>query len=266
MTQEERLDFLIQALREENPVWRSKPVPQALAARKSFLRSLMNVRLPAPVPDEVLAVQDAYLQEEARLRGIVDPATLPRMTDHLLLWQGDITRLATDAIVNAANSELLGCFIPCHNCIDNCIHSAAGMQMRLACARLMDQQGHSEPTGTARITRAWNLPCRYVRHTVGPIVNGPLTEEHRRLLASCYRSCLELARQHHLRSIAFCCISTGVFGFPADQAAAIAVATVQDYLAASRADMDVVFNVFKDADHALYQQILQQLPQQPLKQ
>ena len=189
---------------------------------------------------------------------MVDVMALPSVSldARIILWQGDITRLNADAIVNAANSALLGCFIPCHRCIDNAIHSAAGLQLRAECAALMERQGHSEKTGTAKITRGYNLPARHVIHTVGPIVSSALTDEHRELLASCYRSCLHLAAEHGLRSIAFCCISTGEFHFPNKEAAEIAVREVRAFLGRSTSIERVVFNVFKDEDRMIYERLL----------
>ncbi len=172
------------------------------------------------------------------------------------MWRGDITTLQCDAIVNAANSGMTGCYQPCHNCIDNCIHTYAGVQLRNACNELMEQQGHAEPTGQAKITPAYNLPSRFVLHTVGPIVQGRLTDEHCRLLASCYRACLELAEQNHVQSIAFCCISTGVFMFPNEKAAEIAVETVQTYREAIGSQIDVIFNVFQEFDEVVYRSLL----------
>lgn len=174
----------------------------------------------------------------------------------LFLWQGDITTLAADAIVNAANSQLLGCFVPCHNCIDNAIHTYAGVQLRLECAHIMAGQKEAEPTGNAKITKAYCLPCRYVLHTVGPIIHGTVTKTDRELLSSCYRSCLELAATNGLHSVAFCCISTGEFCFPNKLAAEIAIQTVQTWQQENPGKIEVIFNVFKDNDYAIYQRLL----------
>lgn len=182
------------------------------------------------------------------------PETMPG--SRIVLWQGDITMLKADAIVNAANSALRGCFAPCHSCIDNMIHSRSGVQLRLICDKMMNEQGHDEPTGRAKITPAYNLPARHVIHTVGPVVAGPLTQEHCRQLASCYRSCLSLAAREGLRSIAFCCISTGEFHFPQEKAAEIAVRTVREFLREDTQIERVIFNVFKDADREIYQRLL----------
>ena len=228
------------------------------AAQRGLLRALMNVRPPRPLSEEFLHLQDELLSAEREERGVVDVMTLPAVPSdaRIVLWQGDITRLNADAIVNAANSALLGCFIPCHRCIDNAIHSAAGLQLRAACAALMERQGHPEPTGAAKITAGYNLPARHVLHTVGPIVHGALTEEHRQLLASCYRSCLTLAAKNGLKSVAFCCISTGEFHFPNDAAAEIAVREVRAFLAENTSVERVVFNVFKDDDRCIYERLL----------
>ena len=233
-------------------------VEETQEAQRELLRALMNVRPPRLLSEEFLRIQDELLSAERKARGVVDVMTLPAVPSdaRIVLWQGDITRLNADAIVNAANSALLGCFIPCHRCIDNAIHSAAGLQLRAACGELMKRQGHPEPTGAAKITAGYNLPARHVLHTVGPIVHGALTEEHRQLLASCYRSCLTLAAKNGLKSVAFCCISTGEFHFPNDAAAEIAVREVRAFLAENTSVERVVFNVFKDADLHIYERLL----------
>ena len=256
MEQAQRRSILIKMLLKERGEEHDIPVPTGAGRQKQLLRGLMNVRMPGEIDPELLAVQDAYLQQTVRERGIVTLNDLQPVREGLYLWQGDITRLAVDAIVNAANSGMTGCYQPNHACIDNCIHTYAGMQLRLECARLMAAQGHEEPTGQAKITPAYNLPCRYVLHTVGPIVQGRVRPQDEALLASCYRSCLELAEQNGLRSVAFCCISTGVFCFPNDRAAEIAVQTVREYRQKSSAPMDVIFNVFKDYDYELYKRLL----------
>ena len=255
MTQEERRRALIQFLlaeRQESDV----PLPTDEAGQKRLLRGLMNVRPPLPIGQDFLRLQDEYLQEELRRRGVTDWRTLPPVREGLCLWHGDITTLRCDAIVNAANSAMLGCFYPCHGCIDNAIHTCAGVELRLACEELMEQQGYPEPTGRAKLTPAFNLPCRYVLHTVGPIINGRVTKEDEELLASCYRSCLELAAENGLESVAFCCISTGEFHFPNEQAAEIAVATVKEFLKEQTSVRKVIFNVFKDLDKAIYERLL----------
>lgn len=256
MTHEEKRVFLIEKLLSERREYRHMRVPGSLEAQKQLLRSLMNVRPPRPVSDRFLEVQDEYLWEASAERGITDLNRLTPVRDGLYLWQGDITTLRCDAIVNAANAQMLGCFCPCHGCIDNAIHTYSGVQLRLACAELMRKQGHEEATGTAKITPAYNLPCKYVLHTVGPIIYGPVTPEEEGLLASCYRSCLELAEENGIKSIAFCCISTGEFHFPPKRAAEIAVQTVLDYLEANSGIERVVFNVFKDADYQIYRKLL----------
>ena len=257
MTQTERRIYLIRALLAEDSRFRRyQPETMNTQEQKDLLRSLVNIRMPAPLSDEFTAIQDAYLQEAIAEKGITDLNDLTPVRKDIYLWQGDITTLRCDAIVNAANSQMLGCFHPLHNCIDNCIHTYAGLALRNACHALMQQQGYEEPTGQAKITPAFNLPCRYVLHTVGPIVNVSLTEEHRALLASCYRSCLSLAEANDVGSIAFCCISTGVFGFPQAEAAAIAVKTVEEYKKAHNSPIRVIFNVFKDEDRVIYEKLL----------
>ena len=256
MTQKERRLYLIGELLEEQPKYRGMEIPEDEANQKRLLRSLFNIRTLQPVSPDFLKVQDAYLQEETRRKGITQLADLQPVQEGIYLWQGDITTLHCDAIVNAANSQMLGCFAPCHGCIDNAIHTYAGVQLRLACGKLMQQQGHEEETGKAKITPGFNLPCRYVLHTVGPIVSGRLTQRDQQLLASCYRSCLELAEQNNVNSIAFCCISTGEFHFPHEKAAEIAIQTVKEYREHTHSKMEVIFNVFKETDLNIYRQLL----------
>ena len=215
------------------------------------------MRMPGKISEDFLKIQDEYLQEVALEKGITDLKDLQSIEEGIYLWQGDITTLRCDAIVNAANSGMTGCYQPCHNCIDNCIHTYAGIRLRNACADIMEKQGYEEPTGQAKITPGFNLPCKYVLHTVGPIVSGFLTKEHEKLLESCYRSCLELAEKNNVKSIAFCCISTGVFRFPNRRAAAIAVETVTGWLEEHQGMIDrVIFNVFKDEDKEYYERLL----------
>lgn len=256
MKQAERRRFLIEALLQESPQYGQWTIPPQEEEQKKLLRSLFNMRPPKAADARFLQVQDVYLQEENRRRGIVALAALSPIAEHTYLWRGDITTLQCDAIVNAANSGMTGCYQPCHSCIDNCIHTYAGVQLRNACQELMLRQGHAEPTGQAKLTPAYNLPCHYVIHTVGPIVQGRLTDEHCRLLASCYRSCLETAAQNHVQSIAFCCISTGVFMFPNEKAAEIAVDTVSTYRKETGSTMEVIFNVFQEFDELLYRSLL----------
>ena len=260
MNQAERRLWLIEQLKAEQPEYRTLAIPAAAEEQRQLLRALMNIRPPKAVSPEFLQVQDAYLQQAAAETGVTCLADLAPVaqagTAALYLWQGDITTLQCDAIVNAANSGMCGCFSPLHNCIDNVIHSRSGIQLRLYCADIMRKQGHEEPTGKAKITPAFNLPCQYVLHTVGPIISGRVTENDRRSLASCYRSCLELAASHKLESIAFCCISTGVFRFPNELAAEIAVQTVRDFLQTETSIKKVIFNVFKDLDKEIYAKLL----------
>lgn len=256
MTQEERLLYLITYLRGERTDFSSIEIPAEKPEQKRLLCSLMNVRPPEPVPQEFLEVQDAYLQEELTEKGILSLSDLSPVRPGIYLWQGDITRLSADAIVNAANGAMLGCFVPCHGCIDNAIHTAAGVQLRLECSRIMAEQKTEEPVGRAKITNAYNLPCRYVLHTVGPMIDGEVTKRDCERLADCYRSCLELAAAYSLRSVAFCCISTGEFHFPNKKAAEIAIQTVQNVQTENENSPEVVFNVFKDSDYKIYQQLL----------
>lgn len=248
--------MLLEEMKEYSP--REAQFPQEMTAQRRLLRSLMNLRPPMPLAPDFLSLQDEVLSAEREKKGVVDAAALPGIPGHpwIVLWQGDITRLKADAIVNAANSALLGCFCPCHGCIDNAIHSAAGLQLREECHRLMAEQGHEEPNGRAKLTGGYNLPAKYVLHTVGPIVRGRVTERDRVELAACYRSCLELADRHGLESLAFCCISTGEFHFPNREAAEIAVKTVTDFLQTPTSIKKVIFNVFKDIDAEIYRDLL----------
>ena len=249
-----RLDYLIKYLISENPEFSEIQTPDDLQGKRDLFRALRNVRWPKPISDEFLRLQDEELQVQLQEKGVVDLPDVP-----IQIWQGDITRLRVDAIVNAANSQMLGCFHPLHKCIDNAIHSAAGVQLREECYQQMLQQGHEEPTGQAKITKAYNLPCKYVIHTVGPIIpNGIPTEFQKEQLASCYRSIMACADENHLESVAFCCISTGEFRFPNQMAAEIAVQTVKDYLDENTDTLikHVIFNVFKDIDKEIYKKVL----------
>jgi len=252
MNRFDNIGWICRQLLDETPRYRQMALPESLEERQTLMRSLLNIRPPMPVSPEFLQAQDAELQAQLEEKGIVEIADIG-----LQEWQGDITRLKVDAIVNAANSQMLGCFVPMHRCIDNAVHSAAGVQLRLACAEMM--QGGEEPTGSARITPGFNLPAKCVMHTVGPIVTTvrPLRQQEVQL-ASCYRACLELADKNGLHSMAFCCISTGEFRFPNDLACEIAVGTVRDYLAAHPKTnlKTIVFNTFKDIDHELYRNAL----------
>ncbi len=256
MNQAERRLFLIQKLLDEDRQYRGMDIPAGAQEQKRLLRSLMNVRAPMAADETFLAVQDDYLRRELDARGVVRLSDLRPLCGDLYLWQGDITRLQCGAIVNAANTGMTGCYIPCHACIDNCIHTYAGVQLRRDCAEIMAAQGSAEPTGRAKITQAYNLPCDYVLHTVGPIVSGRVTAVDECLLAACYRSCLELAAQHGVQSVAFCCISTGVFHFPNERAAEIAVETVRRYKSETDSKVKVIFNVFKDTDREIYERLL----------
>lgn len=256
MTQNERRLFLIRKLLSERAQYSGVFIPQQQGEQKTLLRALMNLRAPRPVGDDFLRVQDAYLRQEISARGVTKFSTLSPEQPQLYLWQGDITLLEIDAIVNAANSQMLGCFVPCHGCIDNAIHTFAGVQLRLHCAEMMDRQGALEKAGTAKITPAFNLPSKYIVHTVGPFVSGAPTARDEALLASCYRSCLTLAQENRVQAIAFCCISTGEFHFPNEMAAQIAVKTVEDYISETQSPIKVLFNVFKEEDYEIYKNLL----------
>lgn len=255
MTQSERLAYLIQYLIKEQNLTNIK-MPNNLIEQQHLLRSLMNVRPPQSISSEFLEIQDTYLQEETKRKQPISIQELKQIKPDLYLWRDDITRLQVDAIVNAANSQMLGCFIPCHGCIDNAIHSAAGIQLRLTCHDIMEAQRCSEETGKAKITPAFNLPSKYVIHTVGPIVYSTLQQKECDLLQSCYENCLRLADEHHVKQIAFCCISTGEFHFPNEKAAEIAIATVKRYKKETKSEIEVIFNVFKEKDEQIYRELL----------
>ncbi len=247
---------MIQALLREQPKYANLDMPAGEQEQKNLLRSLFNIRMPMPAGSDFLEVQDSYLREEAVRKGIVELTDLSPIQKDIYLWKGDITRLRCDAIVNAANSQMLGCFCPCHGCIDNQIHTFSGIQLRLACSGLMKKQGHGEPTGSAKITPAYNLPCRFVVHTVGPVIANRVTKNDEKLLASCYESCLEIAEKNGVKSIAFCCISTGEFHFPNKKAAEIAVQTTKAFMERANGKMEVIFNVYKEEDYGIYRRLL----------
>lgn len=241
----ENIDFCIRYLLQQDKV--EADIPSTLVERQQLLRTLMNIWQPQALSDEFLRAQDVELQAQLADKGVV--GTRER------LWQGDITRLNVDAIVNAANSQGLGCWQPLHNCIDNCIHSSAGLQLRQECNNIL--RGGEIATGEAIITPGYNLPARYVIHTVGPIAaNHHPTPEQREQLAQCYRTCIDLTVKNGCRSIAFCCISTGVFGYPNREAAEVAVETVRHSLFTNHYSLNVVFNVFKDIDYDIYRELL----------
>ena len=271
--QEKRLDYLVESFKEDVPEYRRIRIPADKEGKQRLLRSLMNVRSPKKASEEVLAVQDSYLKGRALEKGIVNLRDIAVVKDSLgsshpfadtiSIWQGDITCIAADAIVNAANSQMLGCYIPMHNCIDNCIHTYAGVQLREECSRRMSSlrlkfgDDYDQPTAVPMLTDAYNLPAKKIIHIVGPIVDFALTAEHEKKLAECYSSTLDVCRDNGLKSVAFCCISTGVFNFPGARAAEIAVQTVTDWLAADRGSTErVIFNVFKDEDRKYYEDLL----------
>lgn len=256
MTQQERRTYLINELLKENPAYGNVAAPEGEAEQKRLLRALFNVRVAQPASDGFLKIQDGYLKEEISKKGITDYKSLTPVEDGIYLWQGDITTLRCDGIVNAANSQMLGCFCPNHGCIDNAIHTYSGVQLRFYCNEIMKKQGCAESTGGAKITPSFNLPCKNIIHTVGPIARGIPTRRHCEQLASCYTSCLELACENGLGSIAFCCISTGEFGFPNKKAAEIAVETVRKYRRETQNRIEVIFNVFKDEDYKIYRKLM----------
>ena len=269
MNQLERLDYLVERFKEDSGEYRNLKTPADTEGKKRLLRSLMNIRMPKRMAQSVIAVQDEYLKERNRENGIVSADEIPTaadqgschaFSDKLSVWQGDITRLSIDAIVNAANSQMLGCFVPMHTCIDNCIHTFAGIQLRAECSRQMDLlrarygMDYEQPTAVPMLTGGYNLPSKHVIHIVGPIVEDRLTNDLERDLADCYKNTLDMCLENGLRTVAFCCISTGVFRFPSKRAAEIAVGTVTDWLSVHPDAMErVVFNVFKDEDKEYYE-------------
>ena len=263
-TQNQRLDYLVEEFKRDSVQYIDLETPKDTEGKRRILRSLMNIRMPGKMNEAVLAVQDDYLRERIRENGIVKPADIPVIRDQISIWQGDITRLAADAIVNAANSQMLGCFVPMHTCIDNCIHTFAGIQLREECHRQMKTlrirygRDYEQPTAVPMLTDAYNLPAKKVVHIVGPVVRYGLTKELEEQLASCYRNTLDMCLENGIRTVAFCCISTGVFRFPNKRAAQIAVQTVSEWLSMHTGQMDrIIFNVFKDEDREYYEQFLQ---------
>ena len=274
MNQDERLNYLVENFREENAQYRDVPIPADPEGKRQILRSLMNIRMPKVLPPSVLTAQDEYLQERIRENGVVQIADIPTIRecgsthpcgDRISIWQGDITRLAADAIVNAANAQMLGCFIPMHTCIDNQIHTLAGVQLRAECARQMRElrvehgMEYEQPTGVPMLTDGYNLPAKKIIHVVGPMVFEKLTEKEEDELALCYRNVLDLCLENNLKTVVFCCLSTGVFRFPGQRASEIAVETVTDWLKEHPGTIErVVFNVFRDEDKEYYEQRLLQ--------
>ena len=258
MTQQKRLRYLVEGLVAEYKEKHNEHIDIPMNEEEQFtlFRALCNIRPAGSMPAEWMKVQDEYLNELAREKGIVTINDMEKRAPQIYLWQGDITRLSVDAIVNAANNQLLGCFAPNHRCIDNAIHTFAGIELRMACSRMIEYMDMPEKTGVARKTYGFNLPAKHVIHTVGPIIYDSLTDVEREQLASCYRSCLELANAYSLQSIAFCCISTGEFRFPNEDAAQIAIDTVRTYLKETNSKIQVVFNVFKDIDYDIYDKLL----------
>lgn len=252
MNQSERRKYLIKTLLNESTSYKGMDIPGEAEEQKRLLRSLMNIRMPKPIGDDFLKLQDEYLKEELEKKHVTTLDELEESQPGIYVWQGDITTLKVGAIVNAANSGMTGCYQPCHACIDNCIHTYAGIQLRLKCADIMEKQGYEEPTGQAKITPAYNLPCDYVLHTVGPVIYDKVRKVDEELLVSCYENCMRVAGENGVDSIAFCCISTGVFRFPNDRAAQIAVGTVKECMKKYHGIKNVVFNVFKDVDLNLY--------------
>lgn len=263
-TQDQRLEYLVEAFKADSAEYKDLQTPDDREGKRRILRSLMNIRMPGQLPDAVLQVQDEYLTGRAEEKGIVQLSDIPVIRDSLSIWQGDITRLAVDAIVNAANSQMLGCFIPMHTCIDNCIHSFAGVQLRAECSQQMNAlhirygRDYEQPTAVPMLTDAYNLPAKKVIHIVGPIVQYRLTPALEKALADCYRNTLDMCLENGLKSLAFCCISTGVFHFPNKRAAEIAVETVTAWLSEHPSMMErVIFNVFKEEDRTYYEELIQ---------
>ena len=261
--QEKRLEMLVEAFKADSVLYKDMRTPADTEGKWRLLRSLMNIRMPKKLDDSVLSVQDEYLRERIRENGIVELSEIPVIGNGISIWQGDITRLAADAIVNAANSQMLGCFVPMHTCIDNCIHTFAGVQLREECCRQMTEkrkifgEDYEQPTAVPMLTEGYNLPAKKVIHIVGPIVSGRLTVKLENELADCYVNTLDLCAENGIKSVAFCCISTGVFRFPNGRAAEIAVRTVKKWLSENEGKLErVIFNVFKDEDRRLYESLV----------
>ena len=262
-TQEERLNYLVEEFKADSDEYKDLQTSKSIEEKRRILRSLMNIRMPKEISSEILKVQDEYLSERAVEKGIVHLPDIPVIRDGLSIWQGDITRLSVDAIVNAANSQMLGCFVPMHTCIDNCIHTFAGVQMRAECNRQMNElrirygRDYEQPTAVPMLTDAYNLPAKKVVHIVGPIVQYKLTPGLEKDLADCYKNTLDMCADNGLKSVAFCCISTGVFHFPNKRAAEIAVETVSEWLRSNSGKVErVIFNVFKDEDKTIYEKLI----------
>ena len=263
MTQEERLDYLLEEFKADSGTYRDIETPRNTDGKQKILRSLMNIRMPRAMSSDVIRIQDEYLKGRSEEKGIVTLSDIPEIREGLSVWQGDITRLAVDAIVNAANSQMLGCFIPMHSCIDNCIHTYAGVQLRAECSRQMDQlrvrfgRNYEQPTAVPMLTDGYNLPAKKIIHIVGPIVQYRLTLSLERDLADCYLNTLDMCKENGLKTVAFCCISTGVFHFPNRKAGEIAVETVTNWMNEHPGEIErVIFNVFKDEDRAIYEGLL----------
>ena len=263
MTQNERLDYLVEEFKADSEEYKDLETPKDVDGKRRILRSLMNIRTPCKISDDIIRIQDDYLQDRTREKGVVTLSDIPVIRDGISIWQGDITRLSVDAIVNAANSQMLGCFIPMHNCIDNCIHSFAGVQLRAECSRQMDQlrikygKDYEQPTAVPMLTDGYNLPAKKIIHIVGPVVQGKLTQELEKDLADCYRNTLDMCNNNDLKNVAFCCISTGVFHFPNKRAAEIAVSTVTEWMNGHPNVIErVIFNVFKEEDRTIYERLL----------
>ena len=256
MSHDENRIYLIEYLLKEKGELNNIKIPNNEDEQKRLLRGLFNIRMPQVISNDFLKIQNEYLKEATEMKGITDYKELTPIVDNIYLWQGDITTLKCDAIVNAANSGMTGCYVPNHNCIDNAIHTYAGVELRYECNEIIEKQGHEEETGKAKITKGYNLPAKYVIHTVGTIVNGNVTKQNEEELKSCYLSCIKLADDYKLESIAFCCISTGIFGFPNERAAEIAIRTIMGYLDKSKSQIKVIFNVFKEYDYEIYKKLL----------
>ena len=256
MTHIEKRVYLIKYLLNENIAFKCMQVPEGEEEQKKLLRALFNVRLPGEVSDEFLKIQDEYLKEAILEKGITDIKNLTAIEEGIYLWKGDITTLKCDAIVNAANSGMTGCYVPGHHCIDNAIHTYAGVELRNDCFEIIKKQGHEEETGNAKITNGYNLPAKFVLHTVGPIIENEVSKKQEEELKSCYVSCLKKADENDLKNIAFCCISTGVFSFPNELAAKIAIDTVREYREKNNSDIEVIFNVFTEFDYEIYENLL----------
>jgi len=247
-------EYLISTLSKVNGV---DPADLSLfGSEENQIRALMNVTMPFDLPPEFYRKQDEYLKDRLSREKVIDVSLLP---GRISLYRGDITLLKADAIVNAGNSALLGCFVPLHSCIDNAIHSKAGLEVRRDLMQVMSRQGHEEENGKVKVTQGYNLPSAWIFHTVGPQVRGSVTSQDEEDLRSCYLSCLKEADRRNVKSLVFPCLSTGLFDYPIEPASLLAVMTVKNYLEKTGSNLHVVFDVFSPRDESVYRNVFRSL-------